>query len=238
MIPALANYQPRLWHVTGVVSAGLIAAGLLMSTEVCTAAPPPKPPTASASSVLDDLGKWVDDHLILDELKPTTTAAPTPTTTTRSDPRTWVPVVANADDLSGESGRIVAMITCKVPNGAAHPTTTILVPPDKAACLVQTGHYVRPNAANTPKVCHTARPKVLWYGVGLALLTLILGWLRYRDWSYEPRSYRPTSTFAVDDDYTPPPPPPPPIFDPTVKQRGRTTPPPTNTFSHDDDEDF
>ncbi|MCB1258469.1 MAG: hypothetical protein KDB26_15265 [Microthrixaceae bacterium] len=235
MIQALANYRPRLWHVTAAVSAGLITAGLLMSSEVCTAAPSPKPPAPSASSVLDNINTWIDNNLILDELKPTTTV-PTPTTTPRSDPSTWVPVVANPDDLSGEMGRIAATMTCKLPDAASHETQ-ILVPPDKAECLVQTGHYVRPTAANTPKVCSTKHPAVLWYGVALALLTLILGWLRWRDWSYEPRRYTPRSTFAVDDDYEPPPPPPPPVFDPSVKQRGRTPPPPTN-FSHDDDEDF
>lgn len=227
------HYTPRLWHVSAAASAVCIGAGLLMSSEVCVAAPPPKPPAPSASSVLDNINTWIDNNLILDELKPTTTPAPT---TTRADPRTWVPVVANPDDLAGEMGRIAATMTCKVADAAAHETQ-ILVPPDKAQCLVATGHYVRPNAANTPKVCHTQRPHILWYGVGLALLTLILGWLRWRDYSYEPRSYRPRSTFAVDDDYEPPPPPPPPIFDPTVKQRGRAQQPPTN-FSHDDDEDF
>jgi hypothetical protein len=236
MIPALANYQPRLWHVTAAVSAGLITAGLFLSSEVCVAAPPPKPPAPSASSVLDNIGTWVDDHLILDELKPTTTVpTPTPTTTTVS-PRNWVPIIANPNDLSGEMGRIAATITCKLPDAASHETS-ILVPPDKAECLVATGHYVRPNAANTPKICHTARPNILWYGVLLALLTLVLAWLRYRDWSYELHRYRPRREFAVDDDYVAPEPPPPPIFDPSVKQRGRTPPPPPN-FSYDDDEDF
>lgn len=228
------QYSPRLWHFTGAAAVLCLGVGLLMSSEVCVAAPPPKPPAPSASSVLDNINTWIDNNLILDELKPTTT--PAPTTTTRSDPRTWVRVVANPDDLAGEMGRIAATMTCKVADAAAHETQ-ILVPPDKAQCLVATGHYVRPNAANTPKVCSVKRPAVLWYGAALALLTLILGWLRWRDWNYEPRSYTPRSTFAVDDDYVAPEPPPPPIFDPSVKQRGRTQQPPTN-FSYDDDEDF